>query len=261
MVLDSKVALLRQKFAIQTVTDWARVSPAQVLATPDIGEATLNHLRLHLSHHGITLAGDQTPAFWQSHLYETKLGTLQVSNEDRSVVCPFTILIDAQENYPFEFQGITTDRDKRPIIVGTKTVSLGPTHGDYSMVGFLGECHIERKSKEDAQSTILGWGDRRERFEATLEFLSTVWVSAVIVECSFGQLIASAECRGKKSAAENRKILHRQTMAWMTDYTVPWIFCDDRRLAERSAFRIMQRCFSKQIQIRKQADETRKVSN
>lgn len=260
MVLDSKVMLLRQKFAIQTVRDWSRVSPAQVLATPDIGEATLNHLRLHLAHHGITLANDHTPDFWQSHLYETKLGTLQVSNEDRSVVCPFTIVIDAQEKYPFEFKGITTDRNKQPIIVGTRVQSLGPTHGDYSMVGFEGECHIERKSKEDARGTILGWGERRERFEATLEFLSSVWVAAVIVECSFGELICSAESRGKKSVAENKRILHRQTLAWMTDFTVPWIFCDDRRLAERSTFRIMQRCFAKQVQLKKQADENRKIS-
>lgn len=260
MVLDSKVMLLRQKFAIQSVRDWSRVSPAQVLATPDIGEATLNHLRLHLATHGITLANDQTPAFWQSHLYETKLGTLQVSNEDRSVVCPFTVIVDAQEKYPFEFNGITTDKDKRPIIVGTRVQSLGPTHGDYSMVGFEGECHIERKSKEDARGTILGWGERRERFEATLEFLSQVWRAAVIVECSFGELIESAESRGKKSVTENKKILHRQTMAWMTDFTVPWIFCDNRRLAEISAFRIMQRCFASQVQLKKQADETRKIA-
>jgi hypothetical protein len=128
------------------------------------------------------------------------------------------------------------------------------------MVGFEGECHIERKSKEDARGTILGWGERRERFEATLEFLSQVWRAAVIVECSFGELIESAEARGKKSVTENKRILHRQTMAWMTDFTVPWIFCDNRRLAEISAFRIMQRCFASQVQLKKQADETRKIA-
>lgn len=254
MVLDSKINLLREKFNIARVRDWERVTPQEVLSTPDIGEATLNHLRLHLAGKGVTLRDDQTPAFWQSHLYESKLGTVSVSNEDRAVVCPFTIVIDAQEKYPFQFQGITTDGERRPIIIPTLVESLGPTHGDYSILGMEGECHIERKSPSDAIGTILGWGERRERFENTLKFLSSVFVAAVVVECSLGQLIASCESRGKKTVEENRKILHRSILAWSVDYTVPWFFCDTRRLAELTTFRIMQRCYAKQIQLQKKAE-------
>lgn len=257
MVLDSKIMRLREKFSVRTVKDWTQVSANEVLATPDIGPQTLNHLRLHLAGHGITLKDDETPEFWQSHLYETKIGTVQVSEEDRSLVCPFTILIDSMEQYPFQFKGIKSDAQSgyRPIIVRTRGQALGPTHGDYSLAGFEGECHIERKSKEDARGTILGWGDRRERFEATLEFLSSVMVAAVVVECSWGELVASAEARGKKSVEENRKILHRQVIAWMTDYTVPWFFCDNRLMAERTTFQIMRRFYGKHIQLQKNAEK------
>lgn len=253
MVLDSKVMLLRQRFSINKVSDWGRVTPAQVLGTPGVAEATLNHLRLHLASHGITLQDDQTPKFWQSKLYETKLGTLQVSEQDRSVVCPFTVIVDSQEKYPYEFAGFLTDDGSRPIIVTQEVRSLGASHGDYSMIGFEGECHVERKSIEDARSTILGWGDRRERFESTLEFLSQVWMSAVVVEAPFHELIASAESRGKKSAKENQRILFRQVIAWQIDYQVPWVFCQDRRMAELATFRIMRRCFAKRMELEKQA--------
>jgi hypothetical protein len=254
MVLDSKIMTLRQKFAIRTVNDWTAVTPAEILATPDIGDATLNHLRLHLAGHGVTLKDDETPAFWQSHLFETKLGTVQVSHEDRVVVSPFTVVIDAQEKYPFQFKGLKTDGDGRPIIVRTRVESLGPTHGDYSILGMEGECHIERKSREDARGTILGFGDRRDRFENTLSFLSTLMVSAVVVECSIGELIQSCESRGKKSVEENRKILFRSILAWQVDYTVPWFFCDTRRLAEVATFRLMERAFEKQIRLQKKAE-------
>ena len=254
MVLDSKIMLLRRKFNVQSVNDWTKITPAEVLATPDVGEATLNHLRLHLAGHGVTLRDDSTPEFWQSHLFETKLGTVQVSDQDRGVVCPFTIIVDAQEKYPFQFKGLTTDGEKRPIIVRTVTQSLGPSHGDYSILGMEGECHIERKSPADAIGTILGWGDRRERFEATLEFLSSVMVAAVVVECSMGELISMCKASEKKSAEQNRKALHRTILAWSSDYTVPWLFCDTRRLAEISTFRLMQRCYRKQVQLQKQSE-------
>lgn len=254
MVLDSKIMLLREKFNIRTVNDWTRVSPAEVLATPDIGEATLNHLRLHLAGHGVTLRDDSTPEFWQSHLFETKLGTVQVSDEDRSVVCPFTVIVDAQEKHPFQFKGMTTDGEKKPIIVRTITRSLGATHGDYSILGMEGECHIERKSPADAIGTILGWNERRDRFKATLEFLTGVRGGAVVVECSFGELIRMVDARGKKTVEENRKILHRSILSWMVHYTVPWFFCDTRRLAEITTFRLMQRCYKKQIDSQKKAE-------
>jgi hypothetical protein len=68
MVLDSKLNLLRFHFQIKELSDWTRIRPAEVLAQPDVGEATLNHLRYLLAGQGLTLLDDQTPDYWQSRL-------------------------------------------------------------------------------------------------------------------------------------------------------------------------------------------------
>lgn len=244
----SRFERIRETLGISKLDDWQAVTPESILAIDDVGPQTLNLLRLHLAAKGLTLRGDQTPTYWQSHLAESRVGTVQLSDEDRSIVCPFTVLIDEQEKIPFDFLGITSDADdgKRPLIVEKQYGTIGPTRGDYTIVGVQpGECHVERKSLDDAMSTILGWGERRERFERTLSFLSSCRSSAVVVECSFGELISSAESRGKKTKQENQKILHRQVLAWQTDYTVPWIFCDVRRLAELTTFQILRRYWKK----------------
>lgn len=258
MVLDSKISALRSKFSIRTIEDWKTVSPDEVLATPDIGPQTLNHLRLHLAGHGVTLRDDETPAYWQRRLYQSTIGTVQVSDEDRSIVTPFTILIDTQEKHPFRFEGMLHD-DSRPIIARTRIQTLGPTHGDYSLQGFDGECHVERKSLEDVIGTVMGFGERRERFERTLEFLSGIWTSAVVVECSLGAALSAIDARGKKSVEENRKIFFRSVLAWQVDYTVPWLFCDSRRLAEVATFRILARCYAKKLKMFKESE--RKQAN
>lgn len=153
------------------------------------------------------------------------------------------ILIDVMEQHPWTFQGIRADASHggQVLHVETQRVALGPTWGDYSLASYQGRCHIERKSVEDAHSTILGWGERRERFMRELTNLSTLECSAVVVECSLQHLIATAPAHGKKSAAENAKILFRQVLAWQQDFRVPWLFCDGRRMAEIAAYRILER--------------------
>lgn len=153
------------------------------------------------------------------------------------------ILVDIMEQHPWTFQNIRADADRnyKILSIQTERVALGPTWGDYSIDGCRGQCHIERKSVEDAHGTILGWGERRERFMRELANLSTLECSAVVVECSLQHLIATAPSHGRKSSAENAKILFRQVLAWQQDYRVPWVFCEGRRLAEIAAFRIMER--------------------
>lgn len=257
MVLDSKLELLRQHFGIRTPDDWTRVMPESVVAVPDIGPQTLNHLRLHLAARGLTLRNDQTPAFWQQHLSSAKIGTSQISGSDTAVICPFKILIDSQEKNPFTFAGIRADakQQNRPMIVPTEWRSLGPTHGDYSIDGFEREVHIERKSREDCQGTILGWGERRERFEKTLKFLAEIPSSLVIVECTEGELYRTVQSRGKKSAAENAKILMRSIGAYQDDFRVPWRFADTRRLAEIITFRWLERYYRHRVRKAKEAQK------
>jgi len=70
----------------------------------------------------------------------------------------------------------------------------------------------------------------------------------VIVEGSIGQCLATCKQWGKKTADDNRKILNRSIIAFMQDYRVPWIFADDRRLAEGAAFRWFQRAHRQMTQ-------------
>lgn len=247
MVLDSKIQKLRDHFGILDPEDWTEVSPDSVVAIPDIGPQTLDHLRLTLASRGITLKDDQTPAHWQSTL-GTRHGATQVAKSDPAIVTPFTILVDTGEQQPFFFQGLTADanRQSRPLVVKTERKYLGKSHGDYSATGLEGWCHVERKSMGDAQSTVLGWGDRRDNFLETLDFLAEIPSSFVVIECTLATAIARMPSNGKKSIAENRKVFYRQVLAWMNDYRVPWLFCDDRRLAEVSTFRILERQWRKQ---------------
>lgn len=250
MVLDSKLNLLRFHFQIKSPEDWCRIRPEEILAHPDIGEATLNHIRYLLAGQGLTLHNDQTPSFWQSRLIKSQLGAFVYSDADRSVMCPFTVLIDAQEKIPFTFQGLTADSkdDSRPIIVPTKRQSLGPSHGDYSIEGHEGRVHIDRKAVNDCISTVLGWSDRRENFVETLQYLGGCEVSAIVVEGSFGACIKEARETKGKTQAENRRIFHRQVLAWQQDFAVPWIFCDTTRFAEKTTFQILRRYFKNFIE-------------
>lgn len=257
MVLNTKIKKLAEYFNVQKPEDWTKVLPSSVLAVHDVGEATLNLLRLHLAARGLTLRDDQTPAFWQSHLSEVKIGTNSISQTDIATTCPFRILIDSREQHPFAFAGMMADASQggAPMLVQTEVVSLGNSMGDYAIDGFIHECHVERKSLQDAHGTILGWGDRREQFCETLKSLAELPSSAVVVECTLGELLLRAPSRGKKSAGENAKILHRQVMAWMDDYRVPWVFCDNRRLAEITTFRWLYRYWRHRREEQKRAEK------
>ena len=180
---------------------------------------------------------------------------------------PFTILVDTAEQTPFRFRGIHADANK-----GGRTLVVSPginlvrqclgrhpnSLGDYSIEGFVGRCHVERKSMDDAHSTILGFtktvdGQRvelhghRERFERELANLANIECGCVVVECSFGEFLNNAPEHelGKKTGLLNRKILARSIIAWQQDYGVPWLFCDDRRAAEVITFRWLERFWKK----------------
>jgi len=125
MVLDSKIARLREHFGIHKPEDWQGVTPEWVLAVPEVGPQTLNHLRLQLAARGLTLRNDQTPAFWQQHLSSDKLGTSQLDGADAAVICPFTLLVDSQEKNPFTFAGNDPNFSSGPKIRLPHLVSSG----------------------------------------------------------------------------------------------------------------------------------------
>lgn len=242
MVLDAKLSALRDAFGIANPEDWTSVHPEAILAVENVGPQTLDHLRLMLANRGLTLKGDETPLYWQQHL-DTMRGASQIAKTDNAVVTPFTVLIDSDEKQPFGFQGMRSDANQknRPLIVRTARKHLGDTHGDYSIEGLEGWAHVERKSMSDAQSTVLGWGGGRERFSRTMEYLAELPCGAVVIECTLAAAIKDMPSYGSKTVSQNQKAFYRTVLAWQIDYRVPFIFCDDRRLAEVTAFRILER--------------------
>lgn len=249
MVLDSKILKAKLHFGIVRPEDWGKVRPEWILRIDGIGPVTLEHIRIYLAAKNLTLLDDGTPELWKQKIGEARIGAI-MGEEDIAETCPFTVLIDAQEKHPFSFQSITGTNGV-PMLVPTEWKALGTARGDYSIAGHEGFVHVERKSIEDAHSTILGWGERRERFENELENLSSMDVAAVVIEASLEELVATAPQHGKRTAAENAKTLFRQVLAWQMDYRVPWCFAGSRQLAELATFRILERYWRK----RKQADK------
>ena len=256
-MLNHKIDAVKHHFRITQLSDWQQIRPEWILQIDGCGPATLDHIRLYLSARGVTLCDDSTPEFWAKHFADARIGA-EMTERDCFVTCPFTILIDTREQQPFVFEGLTTnsDRGNLPLIVPHKFESLGNHAGDYGILGYKGLASVERKSMYDAHGTFLGWGDRRENFETELANLSTLEASAVVIECSRAELIKRAPSRGKKTAAENAKILFRQVLAWEQDYRVPFVFCESRDMAMAATFRILERFWRKDQEKRKTKSKT-----
>lgn len=244
MVLDAKINSAREALGIQSLNDWTQIRPEQITAIHGCGPQTRDHIRLFLAGHGLTLRDDGTPAYWQASLGQAKIGA-QLSDQDRCAVLPFTILIDAMEQIPFTFQGFHEDASEnaRPLLVPTRVKALGPTHGDYSIDGMEGEAHVERKSVDDAIGTFLEHGERRERWQRTLEFLASIPTAAVVIEGSIACCLSEIRARGKRSQKVLRRTFLNQVLAWEQDWRIPFVFCDMPRLAEAATLQIFRRHF------------------
>lgn len=177
------------------------------------------------------------------------------------VESPFVVLVDSAESHPFTFQGLRADADKggRPLVVQCRRDSLGRypcSLGDYSAEGLVGHAHVERKSVEDCQSTVLGWdtyherqtgqAGRRERFKQELANLQAIPCGLVVVEGSLADCLATMPSWGRKTREENAKAFMRSVAAFMQDYRVPWLFCESRRHAEITTYRWLERAWRKQ---------------
>lgn len=192
--------------------------------------------------------------------------------------CPFRIIVDTAEQAPFSFEGLTCDaaRDHRPLIVQTEFRSLRrfpDSLGDYTfegeekgeLVSGFGRCHVERKSKEDCQSTVLGFSDnRRERFEKELENLAAIESGLVIVECTLTDLLSDITAYGSRTPEQIARTLHRSILAYQQDYRVPWHFAGSRRRAEKDTFLWLNRFWEKLVRERRRqrkADRREEILN
>jgi hypothetical protein len=183
---------------------------------------------------------------------------VMTTSTSEPIACPFVVLIDSAEQNPFTFERIHADANHgyRPLVVHTRWQCLGrhPNQlGDYSVDGFVGRVHVERKSVGDCQGTILGFGGSRDRFEQELANLSAIEAALVVVEGSLAPALTTTNDRRTRAHKVIAKQLHRSILALMQDYRVPWLFCDGRRMAEISTFRFLERFW------RKQTEHTRRV--
>ncbi len=175
---------------------------------------------------------------------------------------PFTILVDTAEGQPFTFTNFRADADRKyaPLVIETRSSNLGrhpDSLGDYTIDGCFGRVHVERKSMEDAWSTILGWETgyetsrglqgRRDRFEKELENLSHIEAGLVVVEATIDQCLELMPSRGKKTIDENRKIFYRSRISFMQRFKVHWSWLSSRRAAEVETFRWLERFWEKNL--------------
>lgn len=160
-------------------------------------------------------------------------------------VAPFTVVIDSNEGAPFSFQGIKgRKRNGVQLPVVVKIVrkpmwNIGRAdHGtglaDYSIEGLEELVQIERKSIEDLFGTL---SSRRENFEREIDRLNRQCEAAcVLIEGSFGH-IASFKSHGPDPASVIGTMI-----AWGQRYPkVHWIPAGSRDMAERLAFRFLER--------------------
>jgi hypothetical protein len=234
-VVKSKILRIAEELQIVEPTDWANVHASEILAMHDVGEQTLNQLRLQLADAGLTLKDDETPAYWQS-MFESRNGKLVQRSSQTRAVSPFVILVDTGEQQPFTFGGIR-DSMRRPLTVRTRRQFLGHSNGDYMIEGMEGFAHIERKSQNDCISTVLSVGDRQDNFRKTLTRLASVNHSLVVVECTIETALKGITARGSKSVVDLRKQFVGQLLAYQSDYGVQWMFYDSRPLAELMTYR------------------------
>ncbi len=124
-----------------------------------------------------------------------------------------------------------TPRERPEIVVAIDTREQKPyrfarsevktlASGDYSIVGLEDRIAIERKTKEDAYSSL---GQGRARFERELQRLSRIDYAAMVIETSLPEFLqAPAFSRMNPKAAAS------SIVAWSVKYRVCVFFAGDR---------------------------------
>lgn len=227
MNLTSKISRrLHSLFRITEPQSWSQISAADVLAVPGVGKKSLNELRLYLAHRGISLKGDNPPAYWIETLKS------ETGDPPQFGVCPFTVVRDTNEGHPFDFDQIC-DSEGRPIRVPIVTRPLYLSGlADYTIDGFETEIQIERKA-DDIYSSM---SERRDIFEAEIERLNDMCdFAAVICEVPRSTIIMD----NNRFGARSKSILNTVS-SWRVRFPgVHFCFCDGRWDAEQECWRLL----------------------
>ena len=116
------------------------------------------------------------------------------------------VAIDTREQKPYRFARSEV-----------KTLASG----DYSIVGLEDRIAVERKTKQDAYSSL---GQGRARFERELQRLARFDYAAVVIETSLPDFL-----RAPAFSRMNPRAAARSMIAWSVKYRVCVFFAGDRR--------------------------------
>lgn len=159
--------------------------------------------------------------------------SLAIDDPLNMVIADFTVIVDSREQWPYSFQGYTTDAAKknRPWIIPLEVAGLRT--GDYSLKGFENQIAIERKSLADLYSTL---GQNRDRFQREFERLAEMEFAALVIEADWGSIIGEKPERSKL----HPKVMYRTLLSWQERYGVHVMPMPTRGFAERTTLRMLE---------------------
>jgi ERCC4-type nuclease len=163
------------------------------------------------------------------------------------IVCPFTVLVDNNEQIPYRFTGLHADsrQNNLPLIITVERANLHT--GDYSIKDHHNRVMVERKSLADLFSTL---SQGRARFEDELLRMNDPkyfpLVSAVVVEADLETILK----RPPPLSQLNPKSVVRSMIAWQQRFPFThWWLAPNRRTAESLVFRILERYYRDNVEI------------
>lgn len=151
---------------------------------------------------------------------------------------PYTIIIDTREQTPWPFRDVVdTIKQQRTILVA-RSVREGLKTGDYSIVGCEDKLTIERKSGDDIISSVSYGRDRFLREHQRMQaMIAAGGCACVVIEAPLTEIQKTIADRQGKFTFQS---FWKTYVSWMTQFCVPWLFCQSRRGAELTAFHIMK---------------------
>lgn len=158
------------------------------------------------------------------------------ANGPPPTICAFPrpILIDEREKHPYSFTGFADVRNRRLLVVETRTKQLFT--GDYSLYDLTTHVAIERKSLADLYGTI---ARRRAEFDNELSRLQTlVGLATVVIEADWNEVLN----RPPPDARLPPVAVLNAVLRWQVLYPrVSWWFVPGRRLGETVTLRLLER--------------------
>jgi len=139
----------------------------------------------------------------------------------------FTIIVDTREQKPFLFKGI----DPQPKIIIKKLDT-----GDYSLEGYSDQICVERKSVIDLFGSC---GSGRERFQREIERMGKFEYAAIVCEGDWQQILRSSQ----EYTMMLPKSIFASIVAWEQRYNIYFWPCVNRKMAEKTTYRILERYY------------------